>query len=114
MLSNNLTDYYVNYFNSTVTGNGPGASSYGGLMVYNTKGKNFVILVENQYQSLITSANYAYFGAPGTVPNINNFNSTGSITYPELPTFVNGFNGYNIPLNILNINVGEYTFYIID
>ena len=110
-IASDLTDYEVLYFNKTQS---VAHSTYGGLMVFNKKGKNFVIMCINQYQSLITSANFAYFTAPGTIPSMANLSATVPITYPELPTFINGFNGYNIPIGTLNVNVGEYTFYIMD
>ena len=112
--NNNLKDYFVEYYNRLEVSNGPGTTEYAGLVVYNKKGKNFVILVQNALQQDITQANFISFTGPGTIPNLNNLGALISITYPELPTFINGYNGYNIPRSSFNTNISTYTFYIMD
>ena len=114
IVNNSLDDYFVQYYNTEQSSNGPGAIEYNGLVVYNKQGKNFVILLQNALEQYLTSANYLIFTGPGTLPNLNNLTALSSIPYPQLPTFINGYNGYNIPKGILNTNLTTWTFYIID
>ena len=114
VVNSTLKDYFIEYYNRLQVSEGPGATEYAGLVVYNKKGKNFVILLQNALQSNITQANYIIFTGPNTLPNLNNMSSLISITYPELPTFINGYNGYNIPRSVLNTNMTTWTFYIMD
>ena len=114
---NTLTDYSITYSN---TAQNVGHASYDGLMVFNKKGKNFVILVQNVLQQFLTSSNYAIFGGSGTIPTINTFDGLQPITYPELPTFINGYNGYNIANKMFTDTNSDLkyfspiTFYILD
>ena len=116
--TNNLTDYFIEYYNKIQASNGPGATEFSGLVIYNKKGKNFVILLQNMLQQYLTSANYVIFTGPGTLPTLNNMSNLFKITYPEIPTFINGYNGYNIDKSIFNgatfNNLGTVTFYILD
>ena len=110
-LTSNLKDYAVMYYNTNQS-NSNGAT-YNGLIVYNVLGNNFVIMVQDQWQSQITQANFLIF-ATHTKPNMDILQVSTSITYPELPTFINGNVGYNIPNSVLNPRNGIYTFYIMD
>ena len=110
-VTSNLKDYAVMYYNTNQS-NSNGAT-YNGLIVYNAIGNNFVILVDNLVQSQITQANFVIFGTH-TKPTMDILEGTTSITYPELPTFINGNVGYNIPNSVLNSRNGIYTFYIMD
>lgn len=115
---NNLTDYEVLYYNTTQ--NGPNRLTYSGLVVFNKKGNNFVILCDNAFQQFITSAQYLLFSSNGQGPNTSGIPSMNTlfgyepVTYPELPTFINGYNGYNVPNNVFTNNPTTYTFYIMD
>ena len=60
-VSSNLSDYFIHYYNKVQVSNGPGAAEYSGLVVYNTKGKNFIILVQNSLQLTITQSNFISF-----------------------------------------------------
>ena len=114
---NILSDYSITYSNTTQN---IGHASYDGLMVFNKKGKNFVILLQNSLQQFLTSSNYAIFSGPGTIPSINNLGGLQPTTYPELPTFINGYNGYNISSTLFSNAssdlkyISPITFYILD
>ena len=116
---NNLTDYEVLYYNTTQSTGGHGIN-YSGLVVFNKKGNNFVILCNNTFQQFITSAQYLLFSSNGRGPNTSGIPTMSTlfgyepITYPELPTFINAYNGYNIPNTVFTTNPTTYTFYIMD
>ena len=118
---NNLTGYEVLYYNTTQSTGGHGIN-YSGLVVFNKKGNNFIIMCDNAFQQFITSAQFLLFNSNGQNPNTNNSQIPSistlfgyeAVTYPELPTFINGYNGYNIPNTVFTSNPTTYTFYIID
>lgn len=117
-VNNTLDDYEVLYYNTTQTI--PHSFSYSGLVVLNKKGNNFVILVDNTWQQFITSAQYLLFSNNGNTPNLSGIPSMNKlfgyepVSYPELPTFINGYNGYNIPGTVFTTNPTTYTFYLMD